>query len=310
MRDLLGWRYRADDPKGFVAALNKAVDLKEVEGHTEWTWKARPFMVQADLGEVTGAQASIYTRAKAALDQALPLLDKLKPLRADADEQEMESMRALVRSAWVELVNELGVVAGPRIQRIDDYFSQLLGNVASKSPVEYPKNVTSEAELKKMGTLGKLALRFGFQRDRVLTVNEEQNLTDWLILLDHTVSLCQTWVNQKDFFKWNGSADKFLGTQLVRLSQAMAVIVESVRETYDAMDSVFFGIEERNVTVLPFTLSSGESLTMSVSELLSWVEHFASVEGPQLIEDSGKDGVFVVSQTLDRLSNLLKQLTP
>src|SRR5262245_7893047 len=128
IRDLLGWRYRADDPKGFVAALNKAVDLKEVEGHVEWTWKARSFMVQADLGEVTGAQASIYTRAKAAAGQVLPLLDALTPLRADASEDQTDSIRAIVRSAWSELVNELGVASGPRIQRVDEYFRQLLGS--------------------------------------------------------------------------------------------------------------------------------------------------------------------------------------
>ncbi len=315
MRDLLGWRYRKDDPKGFLAALNKAIDLNEVEGYAEWAWKARPFMAQADLGEVTGAQASIYTRAKAALEQALPLLDKLKPLRADADEEEMESIRALVRSAWLELVNELGVVAGPRIHRIDGYFLQLLGDIASNSPIKYPDDVTSQDKLEKLGTLGKLALRFGFQRDRVLTVNEEQNLTDWLILLDHTVSLCQTWTNQKEFFKWNGSStNKFLGTQLIRLSQALAVLGESVRETYAMMDSVFFGAEERNVTVLTFSLPDNSnppqsvSLEMSVSELLSWVEHFAVIEGPQLIEDSGKDGVAVVSETLNRFKILLGQL--
>src|SRR5262249_47964515 len=68
IRDLLGWRYRANDPKGFLAALNKAVELKQVEGHLESTWKARPFMVQADLGEVTGAQASIYERARVAIE--------------------------------------------------------------------------------------------------------------------------------------------------------------------------------------------------------------------------------------------------
>ena len=310
IRDLLGWRYRADDPKGFVSALTKAVDLKEVEGHVEWKFKARPFMVKADLGEVTGAQASVYTRATAAREEAFRLLDILKPLRADADEEEMESMRSLVRSAWGELVDELGIVGGPRIQRVDDYFTQLLGVIAATKPVTYPSNVTDESVLKTMGTLGALGLRFGFQRDRVLTVNEEQNLTDWLILVDYTVSLCQTWVNQRDFLMWNGSADKFLGTQLVRLSQGLAVIVESVHEVYAAMDSVFFGPEERAVTVLTFdaVLPGEPTLSMTVAELLSWVESFAGIEAPQLIEDSGKDGVVAVRQTLNRLSVLLQQI--
>src|SRR5262245_44834688 len=91
IRDLLGWRYRTDDPKGFLAALNKAVELKEVDGHTEFKWTARPFMVQADLGEVTGAQASIYERARVAAEHAWPLAEVLKPLRLAADQGGAES---------------------------------------------------------------------------------------------------------------------------------------------------------------------------------------------------------------------------
>src|ERR1700736_1895940 len=100
IRRILGWRYRANDTKGFTAALTKTFALKEVEGHVEWEWKPQNYMVQADLGEITGAQASIYTRAKAALDQALPLLDGLTPLREDADPDDCEAIRALVRSEF------------------------------------------------------------------------------------------------------------------------------------------------------------------------------------------------------------------
>src|SRR4029077_11202700 len=97
---------------------------------------------------------------------------------------------------------------------------------------------------------------------------------------------------------------KYLGTELVWLSQTLAVIVESVHEAYAAMDSVFFGPEERQVTVLEFI--NGESIT--VAELLSWIEHFAGVEAPQLIEDSGKDGVQSVRDTLYRIDALLQQI--
>lgn len=293
IRDLLGWRYRADDPKGFLAALNKAVDLKEVEGHVESTWKARPFMVQADLGEVTGAQASIYTRAKVAIEHALPLLDKLEPLRPDADDENTASIRALVRSALTELVAELGIVGGPRLQRVDDYFFQLLGP-NPKAHFRKPEDVE--------GHLGDLADRFGLERGRVLTVEEEQIFTDFLILVDYTNSLFQTWDAQKDFFSRNGSPDKFLGTQLVRLSQVLAVIVESVHETYNAMDSVFLGAEERQVAVLEFA----NQQPITVAELLNWVEHFAGGEAPQMIEDSGKDGLVAMSATFSRLKVLLE----
>jgi len=264
IRDLLGWRYRADDPKGFLSALTKAVDLKVVEDHTEWTWRSRTFMVQADIGAVTGAQKSIYMRAKAAADQVLPLLDGLTPLRSDSNEEQFESVRAIVRNAWTELVNELAEASGPKIQRVDTYFKQLLG-------FSSPNNhgiVFSHPE-KVSGSLGKLGKRFGFDKDGYLKVHEEQNFTNFLIIVDYTTSLLQTWHAQKQFLKRNDEGHKYLGTQLIRLSEELGVIVESVQEVYAAMDSVFFGPEERQVAVLNFDNQlSNEVEPITVSELL------------------------------------------
>jgi hypothetical protein len=297
LRDLLGWRYRTDDAKGFVAALNKAVQLKQVEGRVEWAWSSRPFMVQADMGEVTGAQASIYSRAKAALDQGLPLLDGLKALRTNADAENMASIRALVRSALAELVAELGTVGGPRIQRVDGYFIQLLAlKPGEKSAVRAAHEVK--------GLLGELRNRFGLDADRVLTIEEEQNYTNFIILVDYTNSLFQNWDSSRESLFRSGKGTKFLGTELVWLSQTLACIVESVHEAYDAMDSVFFGQEERQVTLLEF--DNGESIT--IAELLSWIETFAGIEAPQLIEDSGKDGVAAVRETLYRIDRMLEQV--
>jgi len=300
LRDMLGYRSRTDDPSGFVAALTKAVDLKEVEGHVEWTWNVRPYMVQADLDEVTGAQASIYARAKVALDNGLPLLDGLTALRPDADAENMASIKALVRSALTELVAELGTVGGPRLQRVDDYFFQLLGLTPGTSAA--PATVVGADFV--AGWLGELRTRYGMETARVLTVEEEENYTNFLILVDYTNSLFQTWDSQRASLSRTGTGTKYLGTELVWLSQTLAVIVESVHEAYAAMDSVFFGPEERQVTVLEFI--NGESIT--VAELLSWIEHFAGVEAPQLIEGSGKDGVQTVRDTLYRIDFLLQQI--
>ena len=65
---------------GFQAALTGAFQLREVEGHTQWAWQQRGYAVQADMGALTGAQASIYARARSALDQLLPLLAGLTSL--------------------------------------------------------------------------------------------------------------------------------------------------------------------------------------------------------------------------------------
>ena len=77
IRDVLSWRTKANDPKSFVMALNQSFKLTETEGHTDFTWTPRSYTVQTDMGAITGAQASIYTRAKVALDQSMPLLDGL-----------------------------------------------------------------------------------------------------------------------------------------------------------------------------------------------------------------------------------------
>ena len=291
MRDLLGWRFRADDPKGFLAALNKAVNLKEVEGHVEFTWNTRPLMVQADLGEVTGAQASLYERARVAVEHVLPLLDSLRPLACCVDPEGADSVRALVRVSLSEIVTEFGRVSGPRIQRVDDFFIRLMEDPPTPPHADVIK-----------GALGRLRDRFGLLRDQILTVDDERNFTNFLIVVECATSLRETWRAQIPFIDRNSTVEKFLGTQLVRLSQALNVIVESVREAYDAMDSVFFGPDEREVAVIH--PGDGEP-PITVAELLSWVEHFASVEARQLIADSGKDGVNEVKATLEQLTDLV-----
>ncbi|MEY3275230.1 MAG: hypothetical protein RL153_495 [Verrucomicrobiota bacterium] len=317
IRDLLGWRYRSDDPKGFVAALTKAVDLKDVQGHVEWSWKPRPFMVHADMGEVTGAQASLYARAKSALSEVLGRLDVLAP-RIDADRDATESLRSLVRTAWTELVAEMGVASGPRIQRVDGYFRQLLGASEPAKAFNSKDWITlkkhgGEKDTKPSGTLHRLAHRFGLDSRGSLTVGREGNVGHFLIILDHTYSLLQTWDAQKEFLRRTGGSNKFLGTQLVRFSEELAVIAESVQEVYAAMDSVFFGPEERQVAVLtlqpPLDGQAGQPDTITVAELLDWIESFATVEAPQMVEDSGRDGVLAAADTLARLSSMLNAIT-
>jgi hypothetical protein len=291
IRDVTGWRYRNDDPKGFIAALNKAFSLKEVDGHIEWEWKAQSYMVQADLGQVTGAQASVYKQASVALENSLPLLDGLTPLRSDADKEDTEAMRAIIRTELKELVDELGLTGGPRVQRVDSFFEKLIGPL-NPAPSFDPEQVA--------GQLASLQLRFGLTRARVNTITEEQNLTNFLILVDYVNALYQSWDSKRGYF--DGTAEPFLGTQLVLLSEVLDAILEQLQETYDAMDSVFFGPAERQTTEIALTDGS-----LSVAEILSWVESFASSEGRQLIQDGGKDGVVVFNSTMVRVQEIVQE---
>jgi hypothetical protein len=291
IRQALGWRYRTDDTKGFVAALNKAFVLKDVEGHTEWNYQPQSYSVQADMGEITGAQASIYARAKNALDQTLPLLDGLTPLLPDPDYDDIEAMRTIVRDELNQLVGEFGQVAGPRVQRVDSIFKLLIG---PKAHYHNPVNV--------QGHIGQLGDRLGMKRRLVNTIEDEQDLTNFLILVDYVNSLYQTWGAQRDFFSRGKHGQPFLGTQLVLISQALASIVDQVQDAYDALDSVYLGAAERQTTILNFF---GEFAPITLAELLSWVQDFATNEGPQLLQDAGKDGVVAFRSTINRLQYLL-----
>jgi len=187
LRDILGWRTRNNDPKGFTAALTQSFEPVEVDGSTKWKWTAHTYSIQADLGALTGAQAAIFARAKVALDQALPLLAGLQPLRSDADAQDIEAIRAIVRSCLTELVHELGEEGGPRIARVDEYFHRLLLN----------DNLRDPERLDSQSQLGLLRDAYGLAREHVNTIDEEQNLTNFFILVDYVNSLQFTWQSQR-----------------------------------------------------------------------------------------------------------------
>jgi hypothetical protein len=345
LRDVLGWRPKTTDPKGFNAALTQSFSLKWVEGHTEATWVPRNYAVsvQADMGAITGAQASIYSRAKVALDQSLPLLDGLTSLRTDILPEDQEATRAIVRSELTQLVNELGIEGGPRVQRVDELFGYLLGvpipPPASAYPITADELVIVQEQLHGETAppggwppfpgwplpplnpthVGELGLRFGMQRNRVNTIEDEQDLTNFIILVDYLTGLWQTWIAQRQFFDRTNKVEPFFGTQLVLVSRDLAVVAEAVEEVNFTMDSVFLGPSERQTLQLNFTgttvnlpLPAGSipntipypfngASPLFVAELLDWINRVATEEGPRFIQDSGKDGVAALNPTLNNL---------
>lgn len=295
LRDILGWRTRDNDPKGFMAALTQSFEPTEANGMTTWKWTPHTYAIQADLGAITGAQAAIYARAKVALDQSLPLLEGLKPLRADVDLEDAESVRAVVRSALMELVQQLGEEGGPLNTRVDGYFEMLLGEEGNADD-EVPSSRSQ---------LGLLRETFGLEREHVNTIAEEQTLTNFLILVDYVNSLRFTWNTQSGAFDRIGN-DAFFGTHSVLLGRALAVVAESVQQTYFVMDSVFLGAAERENTELELEID-GSSTRVFIGELLNWVENFALDEGPRLIQEGGKDGViYSFLPTVRKLTELVK----
>lgn len=326
LSEVLGRNVKAD-PKAFVSTLTQTFTPKETNGRTEYIWTPRAYATTHNElgGTVSGAQASLYHRAKSALNDALPLLDKLYPLLPAADQQNMDAMRSIIRTEMVELVDELGARGGPRVQRVDSLLQLLLGSADETNASE-----------KIGGQLKNLADVFGLNRGHINTVDEEQNYGNFLIIRDYIVSLRVSW---NEYVRDSGGG-AFVGTQLVLLSQALAVVAESVQEVYRIMDLVFLGAAERQSVLIDFTqakatqffrngdmtsASSGiafplpdgtgypnEQLAklvppMTVEGLLKWAWRFGAEEGPALAKAGGKLGIAqAIAQTAEKLMILVQ----
>ena len=306
--DVLGWKPKDGDAQGFIGALSQAFNLTEIEGHVESKWVPRTYAVQTDLsGGITGAQASVYSRGQVALEQSMPLLDGLYSLDPEATAEDIAALKAVIRSQFTELVNELGFLGGPRISRVNQYFSLLLG--AQAYPPEnqvkggIPLTVTDPDEIG--GTLGTLREELGVNfrsDDFVNSVEDEQNLSNYRIISDYVTGLAQTWLNNLDYLRLD-STRPFFGTDLVLLSRQLSVIAELVDEVRFTLDSVFIGPAERQTLLLHFT---GNEPPMYLEDLLNWAQSFSSDEGPRLITEGGKFGVEnTFTPVVNRLSRLI-----
>jgi hypothetical protein len=313
IRDVLGWRPRVQDPKAFTAALSASFQLSTIEDHVVARYVPRGVAVQADLGGVTGGQASLYLRAKAAHEQITRMLDSLQPLRTDADPQDCEAYRGLVRDSVRRIVMELGREGGPRVPLVDSAFSVLTGYQPTVSPPAGrgagtpPKlsvmfaptatfgitggnpgavpTVPAEVDPDSVpGQLGALRDRFGLDDDHVNTVDEEKQRTSFWTLVELVTDLQRSWdLRRLDFTL--GAGNGFLGTDLVQISRLLAAAAEQVDEFEAVLDSVLVSAAERQTVVLD--LNSG----LTLDDLIQWLRTFLTEDGPNIIRDTGRDGL-------------------
>jgi hypothetical protein len=286
--DVLGWRPSADPkPKEFLGALTQSFNLTEVRGQVKSTWVQRSYAVQTDLGgRISGAQASLYTRAKDALDQSLSLLDGLYPLDPDADPEYVKALREMARSQMVEIVKEFGTVGLPSILRIDTYFHILLGqHPSSQEPVRFDPD-------KIAGTLGELRDTYGiYFRGNTFnnSVADEEDITNFRVISDYMTSLMQSWIANRDFFIVSPGRIAFFGTQLVLIGRQFGSVADTVNEVRFALDSVYIGRNERQSLLLRFR--DHHLPAMFLEDMLVEIESFVTDEGPRLLRDGGKISV-------------------
>ncbi len=332
LQDVLGWKINPTDARGFLGALNQSFQLKTIEGAVVSTWTPRSYAVQTDLnGGVTGAQASIYTMGKTLLDQILPLLDGLTPLNPSSDAEYVAAIKDLAVSQLNNLVAEIGNLGGPRVMRVHQYFQMLLGvhlrlahshkHVALEFIPREPPPASSLARLRQwpphdehhywadpdtvLGSLGDLRDQLGLAEaigpSYINTIADEQNVTNFRIVIDYVNSLLNGWCNSLQFFA--GTNTPFLGTQLVVLSRQLGVIAETVTELRFMLDSVFIGPAQRETTQLlfhqlpqlsepPHDYEAVRALPpIYLEDLLGWMETFVGGEAQEMITNGGKFGL-------------------
>jgi hypothetical protein len=304
--DALGWKPNSDDAKGFVGALTQSFSLTEVEGHVESKWNQRTYTVQSDLaGVISGAQASLYARAKVAMDNCLPLIDGLYPLDPTADPEFVRALKEMAKSQIAEIVKQFGVVP-PSILRVNTYFRILMG-VKSFRFNDDPRVEADPDKIK--GTLGSLRDTYGiwFQQnggDNEFnnSVQDETDITNFRMISDYMTGLLQSWLANGKYFMLNTSRlPAFLGTQLVLISRQLGVIAETVNELRFALDSVFIGPNERQTLLLEFD-DHWELPAMYLEDVLTEIESSCTDELPRLIKDGGRiaitNNLLPVVQTL------------
>ncbi|WP_371402931.1 hypothetical protein OHA10_34200 [Kribbella sp. NBC_00662] len=312
IRDVLGWRPRVQDPKAFTAALTASFELSTFEDHVVTKYVPRGVAVQADLGGVTGGQASLYLRAKAAHEQITRMLDSLQPLRTDADPQDCEAYRTLVRDSVRRIVTEFGREGGPRVPLVDSAFGVLTGfnptttggSVGSppasgfsrfvaairprtsvgSGPTTVPAAVAEIDPDSVPGQLGALRDRFGLDDDHVNTVDEEKQRTSFWTLVELVTDLQRSWALRRTDFTL-GAGSGFLGTDLVQISRLLAAASEQVDEFEAVLDSVLVSGAERQTVIL----DRGTGLTLD--DLTQWLRVFVTEDGPNIIRDTGRDGL-------------------
>jgi len=244
------------------------------------------------MGALTGAQASIYARAKSALDQILPLLASLTTIDpALYPPQDLEAIRTVITAELQELVGELALEGGPRIQRVDELFGLLLGDRVGSTNLN-PDLV--------QGQLGRLRDRFGLTADHITTVEEERIVTNFRIVVEQLLALQASWSTDRNLLSVVDSRTS-LGTILIRLSRGLEAVCESVADLTFALDSVYVDAAQRQVIELRLP----NETPLLLSDLLDWVLRASRDEGPRIVQDAGKEGVFAFAPVLDRLRTLV-----
>jgi hypothetical protein len=272
-------------PPGDLEAMKRALpqrfERKEGPGgRTVYEWKPGALVVETMFGaaKLTGNQARLYQPAERLLDESRELLDKMLPLQPAPDEDLVAARKATVLSLMEHLVAEFGRELEPREVLVDQF-------------------------LKSLGEeLPKLATALGYEEEYIINLGDEEQWTYGLILADNVDKLERAW-RDYDAEDKDKKHSLNLGAQFRRLSRDLATVAESVQETRAMLASVRFGPAEQRTRRYQF---ASQTEKMTVDDLLSAVERFATVKAPRFVQEGNRVGVGPIKPLAEQLKPLVE----
>jgi hypothetical protein len=241
------------------------------------------------LSQLSVEQAALYRQATTIAGDTQRVLAGLEPFVAFADPERIEALRALIRSELNVLVEEFGRVDKPRQQRVDSYFELLIGT---------------------NGHVIQLGHRAFLDRQRAApTTPADEAQIAGFELLRRYIDMLQTAWNTYNQPQANVRFPAF-SDRLTRAQVLLPSIAAANSAFMSAMDAVGFLASERRteaarVTRLALLTTPLTLPNLTVDDINEWVEHFASSDGPSVLNESGQYGLQFVTDHADRLFEVL-----
>lgn len=208
----------------------------------------------------------------AAIEQALPRFTG-----TNREAEEAKALVKLIRSDLDRLVDEVNRGDRPRRSRVDGLLNALIGQHASLSRMTNPDNSPPATP-------------------------EEEQLDAGLQLLERQIEGLRT-----SFRHYNTAAGPGSGSvtvQLASMDLLFGNVLQAVDDLRAAMDAV--GLSQIECRTATFEV---DDETISIEDILSWIESLAETEGPDLIASGGRRGLGRVRDAAESVQHQLYQLS-
>lgn len=237
-------------------------------------------------GTLSAPQANLYREASIIANDSLRVLASLTPILPEAIPEQVEGLRALVSSEINSLVVEFGRVDEPRKERVLSYFASLRTNLTD---------------------FGRRAFL-----DRSIpptTVDDEAQLAGFALLRSYVGTLRNAWDTYYNYI--SSSSHPSLSEQVDYASILLPVVAQVNNDFAAALDSVDYPETERRTQASRFTrlatllsrlhIPPGSLSNITVYDLTEWIDRYASIEGPNILADSGQYGLDFISDQANQL---------